>query len=541
MTQLKDSVPLYPAIDPQASVGFFLDGGAYSKNVMLEVYSDNKYYVTQRPGLDVVANPETWVSVDPNGRGIYYWQAQETLITVVGEGVFTGGGVQLGTITAGLDPVWMGAIGDYLVIIDHENDQGWYIDGGLTVTQINDPDFPTELAGGGAVLNGVLYVLSEDGTIYNSGFNDPTTWNALDFLNAEREPDGGEYITKFLDHVVVFGSSTIEFFYDAGNPVGSPLRRREDISYRIGALDAKSVYNSGDVIYFISADVSGSLKLQSLQGFELVPLSSPQLDRYMQARQRGGQVETIISGSHVNGHLFVYITFVVEQEGSWLVQETLVFDAITKHFTEFSTRYPGIDFFPVVSWTVRQGSTIAFSFGLLTSGHVVRWSGSVVPIDQFQNDPYFSPGYIAQGYISSLTGVPEQLLYVAPDYIEVDYIDEEEYIFEGGSTIEMTVRTETWDADSHGPVANHNKFIHKTEVVGARLAEYVDEDEVMRLRWTDDNYDTYSSYRSVPVGGKQRLVSCGKTIDRAFELTYKGINRIRVERIDLTFGVSSYA
>lgn len=515
----KDTIPLLGSIDPQGIDGYLIGGGTFSRNAMAEKYTDGRTYTTQRPGIDIVSpQASTFAFGASKGRGIYYWAKNSVLVVVIGNKIYNGSGGEIGTITDGIDPVWIGELGDYLTILDSQNNQGWTLNGALTLVEITDPDFPGELAGGGAVLNGVLYVLSKNGTVHNSAFQDPTVWAALDFINAEREPDGGVYITKFLDQIVVFGGYTIEFLYDAANPIGSPLSRREDLSYRIGAYDWRTIYNSGDIVYFLAADISGAVKLMALNNFQLEYLSTPPIDRYLEERLRIGGLDCIMSGAHTSGHLFVFLTLVIPQDGVYLVQETLTYDATTKLFTEFETDYPGIDFFPVVGWTIRQIDSVEFSFGLMVTGDVFRFSGSTEPIDGLVVE-----GYVVDGYIEQ----------------QQDYVFQEQGM--SAYPIDMIIRTELWDASSLGPYSQHNKFIHKLEVPGARIADFSDDGIPMYMSWTDDEYQTYSTPRAIVVGKKQRLAACGFTERRAFNLTYQGTNKLRIEDLDITFGVSSYA
>ena len=80
------------------------------------------------------------------------------------------------------------------------------------------------LAAGLVVLDQTMYVLDTQGTVWGSAIGNALDWtDALNYITAEKEEDAGVAISKHYDHVVVFGTRTIEFMYDAGNPTGSPL------------------------------------------------------------------------------------------------------------------------------------------------------------------------------------------------------------------------------------------------------------------------------------------------------------------------------
>jgi len=76
---------------------------------------------------------------------------------------------------------------------DPENDEAWSITTGDAVAAIAS-NFPSTLAAGGSVLNNALYVMDTAGVIYGSESGDGTTWNALNFISAARDPDGGVYL-----------------------------------------------------------------------------------------------------------------------------------------------------------------------------------------------------------------------------------------------------------------------------------------------------------------------------------------------------------
>lgn len=129
-----------------------------------------------------------------------------------------------------------------------------------TLTEITDADHPVKLGSqgwnqGAVFLDGYVFVPGNNNRVYNSVINNPTSWVATDYIAVTREDDSIVSIAKIKDHIVVFGTSSIEFFYNAGNPTGSPLARRPDIFYSIG----QSPYTGIPVVweealYFIGTD-----------------------------------------------------------------------------------------------------------------------------------------------------------------------------------------------------------------------------------------------------------------------------------------------
>jgi hypothetical protein len=153
-----------------------------STNLVYAQYDDGTWYATQRPGVNQFEDASATVA-DARGRGAYYWDQVADKYFVNNDTVYKGGYANpVGTITAGTQRVFMADIGDNLVILDAENNEGWYITSSAptTVVAISDLDFPPNqtpalsLARGGCVLNGKLYVLTTGGDIYESAVEDPT-------------------------------------------------------------------------------------------------------------------------------------------------------------------------------------------------------------------------------------------------------------------------------------------------------------------------------------------------------------------------------
>ena len=246
-------------------------------------------YLTQRPSIDIVEDASVHIA-DAKGRGIEFWQENSILYIVNDDTIYKGSqSTSLSTSpTTGTKRVYFFPIGGVLIMLDPENDEGWSITTGDAVAAINDADFPPNqtpaigLAAGGAVLNNVLYVLGTDGTIYGSDNADGESWNALNFINASRDPDGGVYLAKTHDNLIAFGVASIEVFWDAGNSNGSPLSRRQDVAYTgLGCASAESVWAVGDRVFFASVDASGALGIHLFEQFTPRKISTDTIDSFI--------------------------------------------------------------------------------------------------------------------------------------------------------------------------------------------------------------------------------------------------------------------
>jgi len=95
----------------------------------------------------------------------------------------------------------------------------------LSVTAVVDADYPAITVPGTAAVDGYVFVMDPLGVIYNSDLEDPTSWNALNFITAEIESDYGVALTKHLNYVLALGTRSYELFDNAANATGSPLGR----------------------------------------------------------------------------------------------------------------------------------------------------------------------------------------------------------------------------------------------------------------------------------------------------------------------------
>ena len=179
--------------------------------------------------------------------------------------------------------------GTEALIVHFPGDDGISQEGGVfystnqsTITEITDTDMPgnngTPTASGAVYLDGYLFIADKFGQIHNSNLNDYTTWNALDFISAESEGDMLTYLGKQGDHIAALGTSTVEFFYNAGNPSGSPLGRRRDLVYNVGCIGANYVTEHNGVIHFIGKSSTGEAGLYRLENMQLSKVESPVFD-----------------------------------------------------------------------------------------------------------------------------------------------------------------------------------------------------------------------------------------------------------------------
>src|SRR6478736_1910002 len=98
-------------------------------------------------------------------------------------------------------------------------------------------------------LNGVNYIASLDGRIWNStsNGNDITTWNA-GVVAVQAYPDQCMGLERYKHHGIAFGRNSIEFFNDVGDTPG-PLQPTQQAFIKFGARSPRLIKNVNDIMY----------------------------------------------------------------------------------------------------------------------------------------------------------------------------------------------------------------------------------------------------------------------------------------------------
>lgn len=129
-------------------------------------------------------------------------------------------------------------------------------------------------------LDGYVFLSTPDGRIWNSNLNDPTTWGASNFITAESYGDALVRIARSSSYIVAFGTDSIEWFYDAANPTGSPLSVYTGATQRVGFLGGLAAV--GDTLYFVGKATNQSTSLYKITGLKLERIADFTINRKLQ-------------------------------------------------------------------------------------------------------------------------------------------------------------------------------------------------------------------------------------------------------------------
>src|ERR1700757_118513 len=148
-----------------------------------------------------------------------------------------------------------------------------------TVTSLAYPSASTTSAQGIATLDSTTYVMDQTATIYGSAVGDAGTYPALNYIQAISEPGAGVYLAKHYAYIVAMKEFSLEFFYDAANPTGSPLSGVQNSTILWGCASASSVQSIGNVIFWLARERQGAYFVAKLDAMRHSKVSSPGIDK----------------------------------------------------------------------------------------------------------------------------------------------------------------------------------------------------------------------------------------------------------------------
>jgi hypothetical protein len=104
-------------------------------------------------------------------------------------------------------------------------------------------------------------------------------WTPGDFISAEMSPDLLNRLAKINNYLIAFGSESIEYFWDAANPSGSPLQRN-DSPIKLNTYLA-GFQQFGNNIMYIGKNNGGQPSIYLLKDFQIEDVGTPTISRYL--------------------------------------------------------------------------------------------------------------------------------------------------------------------------------------------------------------------------------------------------------------------
>lgn len=411
--------------------------------------------------------------------------------------------------------------------VSKDEKQAFVFDG-TSFVAITSPNYPTKTVRGIVYLNGTYYVMTPDARIYGSELNDPTGWSALNVIQALSEPDAGVCLARQINLVVAFGNYSTEFFYNAGNPTGSPLLPYTNSFIQIGCASAGSVVNVDNTIVFMANTKQRGRTFMRLNGTNPESISTPHIDRILDNDLLYGVKAYFI---RLNGHMF-YMCVLPSS------QITLVFD-ITSNMWSIWTRLEEMASRSVTSYTwdsaTGNGTFILPVPHGLEDGRIIRIGDGKYPISivdeytftvysleslgtitsyiPYEEDIFDLSGYVKNGNADLILDSTTGTIYALSSG---EYLDNDE-------PIKFQVRTPLFDGNT-----DNQKFYNRVDLIGDKVAGNA------YVAYTNDDYNTWSKYRPVNLNNsRSQLYRLGRGRRRAFDILNVENIPIRLKHIEL--------
>jgi hypothetical protein len=171
--------------------------------------------------------------------------------------------------------------------------------------QITDPDFPGAVTV--AYLDG-YFVFNQPNSqfIWVSQLLDGTSVDPLDFASAEGSPDG--VVGLIADHreLWVFGTDSVEVWYDSG-AADFPLQRIQGAFNEIGCVSAYTIAKMDNGLFWLGTDARGQGIVYRANGYTGVRISTHAIEYAI--AQYGNISDAIAYTYQQEGHAFYVLTF----------------------------------------------------------------------------------------------------------------------------------------------------------------------------------------------------------------------------------------
>jgi len=336
--------------------------------------------------------------------------------------------------------------------------------------------FPTgQLAAGCAYLDTYTVVAGIDGRIYTSNPNDPTEWGALNYITAESDPDNIVGIVKHLNYILAFGTTSIDFFYDAGTYPGSPLANAPSYKIELGCANGDSIASFQNVTVWLGTSKELGATVYAISGAAPEKVSTPYIDRILNS----STLEDITAFPlRINGHTFYVLTL-------HDINVTIVYDVNEKIWYQ---------------WTL-------WAEGNATSG-----------VPGIYAEQYFRPSFFASA---------NNKYYLLDDDNGTLYTMSSDYYNDIDAPIYYRCVTDLVDANS-----TKRKFFQRLEIIGDKVPA------VMNVRHTEDDYASWSSYRQVDLNKpRSQIYQGGSGRRRAWEFLCTDNQPLRLLAAEIDYNI----
>lgn len=283
---------------------------------------EDESWVVQRPG-----NSKWQTETTGEMRGTYYWKTTGNIYYVKGNTLYSRPENSAVVTTIDTFSTSTGPVGfeEFLYISTAVD---LCVTDGTTLKKITsagavsscmDGDLPVPHLTDLVFLDGYLFLVdATTADIWNSDNDDPFSYTPGNFITAESSPDVVSRLTKLNNYLLALGENSIEYFWDAAEASGSPMKRNETPYKKIGYVGGLD--SVGGKLFFVGREVNGAPRVMKIEDFKVDPVSSPEVDRALAATDLTQTIYGNIIG--INGSTF-YILFMKESTWAYCIESSL--------------------------------------------------------------------------------------------------------------------------------------------------------------------------------------------------------------------------
>jgi hypothetical protein len=337
--------------------------------------------------------------------------------------------------------------------------------------------FPTGPFTPGAVfLDSYLFIGTVAGRLYNCDLGNPKVWNALAYISSEAEPDNSAGICKHLNYILDFGQWSTEFFYDAATAYpASPLASAPSYRIEVGCANGNSIVAFEQTVLFVGISKTTGTGVYALDGTAPIKMSTVYIDRIL---GNSTLADVTAYTFRMNGHPFYVLTL-------HDLNVTIVYDVSEQMWYQ---------------WTMWAIGT----------------AGSGVP--GLYAEQYFRPSYYAGD---------ESGYYVLDDDNGILYTLSDTQFTDAGAPIYYRAVTDIVDNGT-----TKRKFYNRVEIIGDKTPA------TMNIRSSDDDYKSWSSYRTVNLNASRpQIYQTGAARRRAWEFLCTENKPLRLDSAEVDFEI----
>jgi hypothetical protein len=436
----------------------------------------------------------------------------------------------LGTVT-GAGPVSIADNGTQLFIAANGPS---YIYNEVTnvFAQITDPDFAGAVTV--AYLDG-YFVFNQPNSqiIWVTQLLDGTSVDPLDFASAEGSPDG--VVGLIADHreLWVFGTDSVEVWYDSG-AADFPLQRIQGAFNEIGCVSAYTIAKMDNGLFWLGTDARGQGIVYRANGYTGVRISTHAIEYAI--AQYGNISDAIAYTYQQEGHAFYVLTF-PSGNATWVYDvatqawhERAGFDngEFMRHRSNCQCNFGG----NIIVGDFQNGNIYTFDLDVYAdNGNIQKWLRSWRALPTGQNNLKRTAQHSLQ--LDCETGVGLNLY---PAYAS-ENIDTETGLNLVAEYVQTFLATQAGDTltteagDGFEPIGQYelsDQDISGYELVTTSYPAAPGYNPEVMLRWSDDGGHTYSNEHWASIGKIgayghrtfwRRLGMTLKLRDRVYELS----------------------